>query len=157
MEGAAKLPSAPLVCFHTGGLWITTPCSRKTAMTSWMRMGVVLGLAMLAWPSLGSADRDRDDDAAECAASKIEAAGRYSRCLSRESAEAVEDGDFESRHCEARLDRRFNRAERRDDCSIEGDADTIGEFLAEVQIVAEPTYPTKSTTTPRQAALSTRT
>ena len=108
-------------------------------MTSWIRMGAVLGLAMLAWPSPGSADRDRhrEDDPAECAASKIEAAGRYSRCLSRESAEAVEDGDIENRHCEAKLERRFGKAERRNDCAVEGDAETIGEFLAEVQIAVD--------------------
>ena len=104
-------------------------------MAFWMRMAVVLGTTLVAWPSLGS--DDRDDEAAECAASKIEAAGRYSRCLSRESAEFVEDGEFDDRRCDARLERLFRKAERRNECAVEGDAESVGRFMTHMHVIVD--------------------
>ena len=82
-------------------------------------------------------DRERGDGAAECGADKIEAAGKYFRCLSREAAEVVEEGSFEDRRCTRKLARKFRRAERDGECTVEDDAGPIGDFLAEVQLVVD--------------------
>ena len=96
-----------------------------------------VGSVLLAGSAVSGDDRDGGNDAAECGASKIEAAGGYFRCLSREVADVVEDGSFEDRGCTRKLARKFHRAERGGECAVEGDAGTIGDFLAEVQLVVD--------------------
>jgi len=98
---------------------------------------LVIGSLWLAGPAASDDQSDRGDGAAECGASKIQAAGAYSRCLSRESAEAVEDGSFGDRRCDRTLSRKFRKAERDDQCPVEGDAGIIGDFLADVQLVVD--------------------
>lgn len=102
----------------------------------------VLGLAVAclvfwAGSALGDDDSDSGSGAAECAARKITAAGSFSRCLARESADGVEDGSFKDRRCDRRLERKFARAERKDECAIEGDVGAIGGFLTEVALVVD--------------------
>jgi len=94
--------------------------------------GLVL-LAVLASPAMGN------EDTGECVSQKIDATGVYYRCLSREVADSLM-GDFdENRSCEKRLDRKFRRAERHHVCPVEGDAETIAEFLAKVQFAVDDT------------------
>lgn len=107
-------------------------------MSRWIVLTLLAACSLwLAGPAASDDDSDRGDGAAECGASKIKAAGAYSRCLSRESAEAVEDGSFSDRRCERRLSRKFRKAERGDQCTVEGDAGIIGDFLTEVQLVVD--------------------
>jgi len=97
----------------------------------------VIGSVFLAGAAVSADGGNRQEGAAECGATKIEAAGGYFRCLSREVADFVEDGSFKDRGCARKLARKFRRAERDGECAVEGDAETIGEFLAEVQFVVD--------------------
>ena len=92
--------------------------------------GLFVVVAMLAGPAWG------DGGERKCVAKKIRAAGDFSECLARESASAVR-GDFESRSCARKLTKKFRKAERKNECPVEGDAETVEVFLGEVQVVLD--------------------
>jgi hypothetical protein len=105
-----------------------------------MRFSIlVMSLLILGWPFAASAVEA--DSGQTCADFKIRAAGNYSACLARAEIQGPGDEEGRAASCEAQLIRRFTRAERLDACPIEGNANEISGFLADVQtLVSEAVY-----------------
>lgn len=96
----------------------------------WVLIGIFLSMVC-------STPVAADGDNNECASRKIDAAGDYFRCLSRDAADALSGESEDPARCESRLNRKFRKAERRDVCAATGDSSTVGDFLADVQWVVD--------------------